>query len=313
MLDPLVPAAPKQRNNRWVLFALCGTFFSGSGSFLSAVVMKEATHTEAVLSNMVCVFGGAGVMAMVGTVVQALTCGALAGMEGAVNCALGVLAGGSNYVGIGLLTLAYSFDPDTAGPTMALVPLCDVLVCVMSWVILGERLHALQLAGIVVCISGPMVMVRKADSVGVDQVIVALAGSVFYGLSDFLRGTAQRRHAESSSFVLLMTLTMGLISFMIFAITDRTLAGLTPALVVVSVCGGALWVLGAACFQLALDGPVAAVSAIVNTNSIVVLLFTCTFFGTIPSLQKLVGMALSILGITLLILSSTRRGAALKR
>eukprot|EP01065_Artemidia_motanka_P022331 TRINITY_DN2652_c4_g1_i1.p1 TRINITY_DN2652_c4_g1~~TRINITY_DN2652_c4_g1_i1.p1 ORF type:complete len:379 (+),score=114.52 TRINITY_DN2652_c4_g1_i1:86-1138(+) len=293
----------------WSLLTLC--CYSGNNFLLDAVAEEADDAANANVSAIFLVWAAAGVCGYSALLVQFATggrAGVLPCLGGRCNGALAVGAGVLCGCGTLTLSLGLAIDPDSAGPITAVLPLNSLIVCLLAWTLLGERLSPQHVAGVLIAVVGPVLMaVADTSSSALGGLGFGCAAALCFGFSNYLRKWARAGGAGAGSVVVLVFCAIGAMSVVAvggcYAI-GRGLKGLEDGkLVLFAVGSGALWSVGSLFFQWALAGLAGPASAIANVNSVLVLVLQIIFFS--PSLQalKLVGMGVCLLGITVLSLA----------
>lgn len=275
---------------------------------MASVGKYSVDPSTANFSALLIVWSAVGACGLLGTGVQAATVRPLEGMRDKKNVLISVVAGLLNACGMFCLTQALAADPDSAGPITALLPLGAVLVCFMAWSLLGERLVLQQILGVLICVCGPICMaLANGTKAEVSGMVRGLYAAVALGLFAFAKKTARNRGASPASVVLIICLVCGCcgsLGLLYCGFSGRGLAGLSATAELYAIASGVCWGLGTAFFQLALAGFVGPATAILNTNSVGVLVLTVLFFHVVPPPAKLVGMGLCVVGVIVLALAA---------
>lgn len=291
----------------WLAYALLAMLCFASNNFLLSAVGKRAgseSAAEANVTGMIVIWMVAGVSGCTGVLMMGRQT-LWDGIKGPANLLLGIVTAVVNVGAMLMLALALASDPDSAGPITAMLPLNSLVVSALCWMCLSEGLGKQEMAGIFIAMLGPMIM-SLADMSGSALKGIGLGGltALGFGCSNFLRKTLAKRGASSGSIVVVLYCSIGACSIAA-AIASFILRGGLPGLesalsILFVIASGLLWVTGGLCFQWALVGKAGPASAVTNTNSVGVLVYTIIFFH--PKLQalKIVGMAFCIVGVTVL-------------
>lgn len=289
----------------WVVWALAAMLSFASNNFLLSAVAQEASEPSAAnVSGIIVVWIVAGVAGLSALLVGGAS-QILREAGGAHNVRILLATGVMNTAAMLCLTLALASDPDSAGPITAMLPLNSVLVCALAWTILGEKLGMQDLLGIGVAVAGPVCMaIADTSGAALRGLLFGVSTAACFGGSNFLRKLAKSNGATNRSIVVLLYLTIGaaaVVALLVCFISGRGLRGFDqPRLLFFAAASGMLWVLGGIFFQQALMGLAGPASAVTNTNSVGVLALSCIFFKPEIKALKIVGMALCIIGVTLL-------------
>lgn len=155
-----------------------------------------------------------------------------------------------------------------------------------------------------IAIAGPMVM-SLADGSG-NSLLALLKGgcaALAFGVSNYVLKLGSARGIRNEQVVTTLVCTMGVfgvLGLIYSAIGRHGLPGLTGKFVFFAAASGVLWAVAKVFFQRALGGLAAPASAIVNTNSLGVLVLQIIVFGQHVETFKVVGMFLCILGVCVL-------------
>lgn len=295
----------------WALFALFASFsMSGGGFFMQCVAKTSASPMQANVSGIFIVWSVIGASGLLGLIVQAISSRPLAGIVDAQNVGLAAFAGCLNCCGMLSLTTGIAQDPDSAGPISAMMPFSSVLATILAWAVLEERVVLLQMLGIAICVCGPVLMALADPSkTAIGGLLHGGVASMCLGCFAFSRKVLKSRGAQPTPVVLIICLVAGLagISGIIVCFKiGRGLAGLSTTGIVFSTGSALCWVFGNSLFQLALAGPVGPADAILNTNSVGVVLLGIVVFQLWPRLLKFVGMLFCIVGVSILVLNRAK-------
>mmetsp|Transcript_148061 Transcript_148061/g.369111 ORF Transcript_148061/g.369111 Transcript_148061/m.369111 type:complete len:331 (-) Transcript_148061:345-1337(-) len=291
----------------WALLAmLCWAL----NNFLLSVVAKEASSpADAGLSGTFVLWVSTMACGIPLFAWQAATSGLFKGIHGKWNAAGAFGAGLMSALGMLNLTLALASDPNSAGPITAVLPLNGLLVCLLAWAVLGEKLTRLQMLGIAVAVAGPMMMaLADRSGSGLKGVLLGGISASLLGASNFLRRLVMTRGAKNPMDVqLLVWLALGscgVVSVVCTYMSGRGLKGLDSArLITIAASSGCIWAMGSCCFQLALRGPAGPATAIANSNGAGVLLLQMACYHPHIPAMKLCGMGLCMLGAAVIALS----------
>lgn len=296
----------------WACYAIGANVSMGVGGFLMAEI-GHASDDPAVAntSAIFLVWTTIGICGILGISMQACMSDPLPGMKSRANAAVSVAAGVLNTLGMLSLVLALAQDPASAGATTAVLPLGGVIVAVLAFLLLGERLVLAQVVGIGICLAGPVCMALANGTAAEGRALLgALVAAILLGLFAFAKKVARSRGAAPFSVVLIIYLVAGcsgaggLLTRYFAKGPDHVLVGLAGSLPLLAVASGIAWCSGTMLFQLALVGHAGPAAAILNTNCVVVLVLTVLVLGVIPPMAKVVGMGLCIAGVSILALSS---------
>lgn len=174
---------------------------------------------------------------------------------------------------------------------------------VLGMVFLGERLNKGETVGIIVTITGGIIVAYQSDVTLLVGTLTALGAAFFYScLSFIVKKVGQRLN-------MLMVANMRALGVSLFLIIYLVLTGTLefptkPIEYVYMVLGGTSGALIAkACqFQAIKLIDVSRTTAVLPMESLFVILFSYYIFGEIPSVIKLIGGALIIIGVIFLVI-----------
>lgn len=224
-------------------------------------------------------------------------------------------AGAGICLAMGMLTLKLGFtaDPASKGPITAITAANAVLVALLARLILSERLRQRQWVGILVTVAGISIM---AFSTGGGNALRGLGYGMItllcFGITNTVLAVLGHRGMPSMSTALTIWLAVGVCGAMgtgISTVTGPNISNLKPlyllplALVAGLTLGAGMWSLKRG-VTVGRAGPV---TAIAGANAWLVTVLDLLAFRHFPSLLKLTGMAVALLGVAILALSASGR------
>jgi uncharacterized membrane protein len=242
-------------------------------------------------------------------IAQSVTTGVLRDINGKGNAAKAYAAGLIQSAGMLILSLALASDPNSAGPITAVLPLDALLVSLLAWALVKEKLTRWQLIGIVIVVCGPIAMaLADTTSSALKGVAYGAVAACLLGVSNFLRRLALLHGAKNPTDVQLLAwfavASCGAISMIGMYTSRRGLRGLdSPKVVAAAAVSGLIWAAGGLCFQMALQGPVGPASAIANINGEGVLLLQIVIYQPHIRPLKYLGMGICLVGASIISLS----------
>jgi drug/metabolite transporter (DMT)-like permease len=204
------------------------------------------------------------------------------------------------------LKLGLSSDPNAKGPIVAISSTNAMIVALVAFFVLREKLSKRQLLGLLVIICGIAVMaLGSSTGSSARGLLFGLATMVLFGVTNFLLKYAGHHGSDSVTTTAILWLSAGVCG--VFAIgycliRYGHLPGMEDAsLILWAVLAGITLALGMLFLKLAVTrGPGGPATAITGSNSILVALFEVLVFAHVPPTQKLIGMGVTIVGIVAL-------------
>ena len=225
---------------------------------------------------------------------------------------IAALAGVTLSAGMLTLKLGLASDPDAKGPIVAITSASAMIVAVLAFFLLRERLKKGQVLGMIVIIGGIIVMALGSGTHSSARgLLFGLATMVLFGVTNFLLKYAGHHGSDSVTTTAVLWLSAGacgLVAIVVSLAVYGHLPGMQEVrLILWAVLAGVSLSLGMLLIKLAVTkGPGGPATAITGSNSVLVVLFEFLVFAHVPPTQKLIGMGIAIAGIIILSLGGAR-------
>ncbi|KAF4664120.1 hypothetical protein FOL47_005285 [Perkinsus chesapeaki] len=210
-----------------------------------------------------------------------------------------------------MMKWAFATDPKSTGPLTAVISSDIIVVGIFCDLVYKEKLSKMQIFAICIVLSGLVVMAAfdGGSSGKLMGFVYAILGMLTFAASLLcIRQSCRDGMAAWSGFIGRMGVMffMGLIALIYTACTHTFFPEnwkLWPDMYVWPQVAGISQAVGVLALNYALMYPsTGPVNVIVASNSIIVLALNYFILGLIPSTSKLVGMAIVIIGVSLIIL-----------
>lgn len=325
MVGNTITATP-QSNFAWVGFALTGQVLFALSNFLIACVgieSLEKAHAGYSSAAVRCL--AAGLAGVLGASVMMLR-GHRASLQAPARASC-VAAAAGIFIGAGEYTFSYvlATSPQNAPFINAILPLNAVVVGLLSFAALGERMTWSQIIGLFIAISGLSMMgLANAASGGLDGLGFGLLTTALFGCMFFSMKIAGAWGAGPFAVIVRVWILYGFVGLCGLLVTCAELGECLPGLGVLqsdwttgpqnrlylfAATAGVSNVLAIASTKLALKmGPGGPVTAIVGSSSVLVFLLECAFFPKPHyKVMEIVGLSTAIAGVVLLSVGATAK------
>ncbi len=291
----------------WALSSLLG--FALTNFILGYISEKSAGAPGASVKAAMILWLGCGLLGACGVLVFKATGRGFSAMGGSRLLALPVAAGFTLALGMLLLKSSLAANPLAKGPIVAVTSSNALVVALLAWALLRERLSPGQAAGFLVVVSGvALIGLSGGGRAHLAAVGLAVAAMLLFGITNFLLKLAGARGCDSLAAAVVLWLAVGACGVLAFG-GSWLVQGAPPLLGSAALSGwsllaGVFLALGMLGIKKAVTlgqaGPAAAVS---GANAILVGLLDLALLGRwLPDL-KLAGMLLAVAGIVLLSLA----------
>ena len=304
-------AAPKHKNRSWLFFALAALLFFGVTNFILGY-LSERSGGDPISSITASIFLwlGAGLLGLIGSSYFRVTGRGFSGLPRKDHFILPVIAGVTLAMGMLLLKISLAANPLAKGPMVALTSSNSLVVALLAWAFLKEKLSLGQWAGFLIIVIGIIIVSLAGKASGHFAAVVygALAMALF-GFTNFFLKLAGEQGCDSITVAVVLWLSVGGCGMLAFAWRWLEVSRLpslqSPALGWLALLAGVFLALGMLCIKKAVTlgqaGPATAVS---GSNAVLVSLLDYWLLGHwLPSL-KLAGMLTAVAGIVILALSA---------
>lgn len=249
---------------------------------------------------------GCGLLGMGGAFHFRLAKRGFSGNPGKKSFLLPVAAGVALALGMLLLKSSLAANPLAKGPIVAVTSSNSLLVALLAWGFLGEKLSFGQWAGFLVIVAGlALIGLSGGGRAHLGAMVFALAAMFLFGATNFLLKLAGERGCDSLKAAVVLWLTVGACG--VLAVTGHWLVQgawpqlARPALTGLALLAGIFLALGMLGIKKAVTlGQAGPASAVSGSNSILVALLDIAVLGHWLPPWKLAGMATAVVGIILL-------------
>jgi bacterial/archaeal transporter family protein len=294
-------------NPNWLVFALAALFFFGITNFiLGFIAEKSAGNPMASIIAATLLWLGTGLLGLVGAAYFKASQRRYAGLSTKKSWLLPVAAGVTLALGMLLLKTSLAGNPLAKGPIVAVTSSNSLIVAVLAWVILRERLSLGQWTGFLVIVAG-IVWVSMGGMAGgrFGAIGFAISAMVLFGLTNFFLKLAGERGCDSVAAAVVLWLSMGACGVLAVAwhwIRDSRFPLLGNwELSWLALLAGVFLALGMLAIKKAVTlGPAGPAAAVSGSNAILVSLLDCWLLGHWLPAMKLAGMLVVVAGIVTL-------------
>jgi transporter family protein len=303
-------AAPRHQGQSWLLFALAALLFFGVTNFILGFISeKSAGDPSASITASMILWLGAGLLGLIGFAYFKVTGRGFSGRPGKNHFILPFTAGITLALGMLLLKISLAANPLAKGPIVAITSSNSLIVALLAWGFLKEKLSLGQWAGFLTIVAGIIILSLAGKSSGhFSAVAYAALAMILFGFTNFLLKLAGEQGGDSLAVALVLWLSVGGCGVLAFAWRwlerSRFPKLQTSLLGCLALLAGILMALGMLCIKKAVTfgqaGPATAVS---GSNAILVSLLDFALLDHWLPFLKLAGMLTAIAGIVILALT----------
>ncbi|MCU0237485.1 MAG: DMT family transporter [Acidobacteria bacterium] len=303
-------AGPRRGKRGWLAWALASLlFFAATNFILGYIAEKSAADPAASVKAAMILWLGTGLLGGAATVGFRFSGRGFAGLAGRNPLLLPLAAGVSLALGMLLLKSGLAANPLAKGPIVAVASSSSLVVALLAWALLREKLSLGQWAGFLVIIAG-IAMVSMGGGGRADRLALAFAclAMFLFGATNFMLKLAGTRGSDSLTAAVVLWLAVGgcgllaIAGHRVFFSHFPLLA--SPRLSVLALLAGAFLALGMLGIKKAVTlGPAGPATAVSGSNAILVGVLDLALLGHgLPGL-KLAGMLAAVAGIVVLALA----------
>ncbi len=299
----------------WLGWALASMLCFGATNFLLGFVAeKSAADPGASVKAAMVLWLGCGLLGVAGAVLFKATGRGFSGMPDRRSYGAPVAAGVALALGMLLLKSSLAANPLAKGPMVAVTSSNSLVVALLAWAFIRERLSRGQWTGLAVIAAGiALVSLSSGGRAQLGAVALAVAAMLLFGVTNFLLKLAGRRGCDSLTAAVVLWLAVGACG--VLAVAGRWLgqarfpALAAPLLTLLAFLAGGTLALGMLGIKKAVTlGQAGPASAVSGSNAILVSLLDLAVLGHWLSWLKLAGMLTAVAGIVVLALARPRPG-----
>lgn len=292
------------RERSWLAWALASLLGFGITNFILGYISeRSAADPGASMRAAVVLWLGCGLLGVAGAAWFKLTRRGFSGMPGRRPFLLPVVAGITLALGMLLLKSSLAANPLAKGPIVAVTSSHSLVVALLAWAFIRERLSPGQWAGLALIVAGiVLVSLGGGGRAQLGAVALALLAMLLFGATNFLLKLVGKRGSDSITTAVVLWLAVGACG--VAASGGHWLARgefpvpAHPALTGLALLAGAFLALGMLGIKKAVTlgqaGPAAAVS---GSNSLLVAALDFAVLGHWLPLLKIAGMLTAVAGI----------------
>ncbi len=293
----------------WLGYALASMLcFGVTNFFLGYISEKSSGDPAASVKAAMILWLGCGLLGVSGSILFGLSGRGFSGLPGN-SFFLPMTAGFTLALGMLLLKASLAANPLAKGPIVAVTSSNSLIVALLAWAFIRERLSGGQWAGFLVIVAGiALISLGGGGRAHLGAVGFAVAAMLLFGVTNFLLKLAGEKGCDSVTASVVLWLAVGACGVAASAWHWLARSGFPrlehSGLAWLALLAGIFLALGMLCIKKAVTlgqaGPGAAVS---GSNAILVSLLDLGLLGHWPSPLKLLGMLAAIAGIIVLALS----------
>lgn len=294
----------------WLAWALTAMlFFAATNFILGYIAEKSSGDAAASVKAAIILWLGTGLLGLAGAVFFKLSGRGFKDLPGRRSLFLPLAAGLTLALGMFLLKTSLAANPLAKGPIVAVTSSNSLVVALLAWAFIRERLSLGQWAAFLVIVTGIMLIsLGGGTRAHLDAVGLAVAAMLLFGATNFFLKLAGRRGCDSLATAVVLWLAVGgcgLLASAGFRIAYSRLPLLEhPGFSALALLAGVFLALGMLGIKKAVTlgqaGPATAVS---GSNAILVSILDLALLGhDLPGL-KLAGMLMAVAGIVVLALA----------
>jgi drug/metabolite transporter (DMT)-like permease len=300
-------AAPGKRSRQWLFFALAALFFFGATNFILGFIAEKSAGTAvaSIRASMI-LWLGTGLFGACGLTWFKASRRSFSSLAAGGSWLLPLAAGATLALGMLLLKTSLASNPSAKGPIVAITSSNSLVVALLAWLVLSERLSPGQWLGFLVIMAGIAWVSLGGASVGHFAMIgYAVLAMIFFGLTNFFLKLAGARGCDSIAAAIFLWLSVGACGLLAASwhwlhysrFPDLGHAGLSW----LALLAGVFLAMGMLAIKKAVtQGPAGPATAVSGSNAILVGLLDFWLLGHWLASAKLAGMMAVIAGIVIL-------------
>lgn len=290
--------------NSWMFYAFATFILFGMTNFILGYIGElTGKNINSSVSSIMLLWAGMGALGVITPAFFKSDKEDIPGKKNKNFTIFGILAGIT--LALGMLTLKIGFitDPFAKGPIVSITSANSMLVALLAWIFLREKLNKFQLSGMIIIIAGVGLIASGSNSIASFRgIFFGIVTMFLFGATNFLLKYSGDKGANSIKISVLLWRSAGIFGILTIGIsflTGRGLSGLENlGSISISFLTGFILGLGMLTLKIAVTkGPAGPAIAIAGCNALLVTILDLITFGYMPSALKTGGMITAILGI----------------
>lgn len=303
-------AVGEKTGRAWLAPALAALFFFGvTNFFLGYISEKSAGDPAASVKAAMVLWLGCGLLGIAAAVFFKFSRRGFAGLPNKRAFLLPVAAGITLALGMFLLKASLAANPLAKGPIVAVTSSNSLVVALLAWAFIREKLSPGQWAGFLVIVAGIVLIgLGGGTRAHLGAVGIAVAAMLLFGITNFLLKLAGERGCDSLTVSAVLWLVVGgcgvLAVFSQWLVYGKIPGLASPALTWLALLAGIFMALGMLGIKKAVTlGPAGPAAAVSGSNAILVSLLDLGLLGHWLPAVKTAGMLTAVAGIVWLALA----------
>ena len=303
-------AIEKKGDGAWLAHALASMLFFGlTNFFLGTISEKSFGDPSASAKAAMVLWLGCGLLGLAGAACLALSGRGFSGLPGKNSFLMPAAAGIALAMGMLLLKTSLAANPLAKGPIVAVTSSNSLVVALLAWVFVKERLSLGQWAGFLVIVAGiVLISLGGGGRAHLGAVGLAAAAMLLFGVTNFLLKLAGERGCDSVAAAVVLWLAVGACGMLAatrhWLVRSEFPRQARPELTWLALLAGIFLALGMLAIKKAVTlGQAGPASAVSGSNAILVSLLDLVVLGHWLPFLKLAGMLVAVAGIVALALA----------
>ncbi len=288
----------------WRSYALLTFFLFGLTNFiLGFIAEKTILIKNSSLSSAMILWLGMGLIGLISMMVFRLRNNSVFKALEKKHLFIAAISGITLSLGMLSLKLGFVFDPISKGPIVAIVSTNSLIVAILSWYFLKEKLLRIQLFGFMVIIAGVIVIsLSNMSRTSLIAVSFGIMTMLLFAITNYILKYLGSLGLNSIKVVSILWIFSGISGLMAIGfdlgIGSGNVLLLPLNYKLLAFTAGIFLGFGMLSLKLAVSkGPAGPVVAIAGSNAILVTVLDLFVFQQMPPVIKLAGMGITLVGI----------------